>query len=314
MKKKRLFFAVVFVSIAVITFMWIQLHRKSDRLPPATSKKQTCCEFVPITGFSATEIPQLTVDIEGRKVLVKLDLGFKGDLALPDAILDTIEHKTFLRSIPYYGINGKAYSHNLYQSPHFLIGRMMFSNATLKDESAEFFTDTLILWGETSPPQIQGRLGWELFYTTNLFLDFPNSQIAFCDSIATLQNQGHLTDLLVQTSLFLDRGVPEIDVLTSEGPLRCMLDTGCTWNILNIENPKNLSNKELLEAPDCDLSLPSFKISDKEFGSQPFHRLSIQLPFHVDAILGAEFFHTHQVFIDFANRQVYIAPTTPTAP
>ena len=99
--------------------------------------------------------------------------------------------------------------------------------------------------------------------------------------------------------------------------LRCVLDTGSTWNMLNkdLENPSNdhmiLSsenadqhavlnpeNKSLLSfVPKDDLDISVFNIGGREFGPMTFNR--IKSPITFDAIMGMEFFEDTLIYIDF---------------
>lgn len=290
MKKGRYFFLI---AILLVAFGWWQIRPESYL--SSLFRKNTF--FIPtsITHFSESGIPMLSVQIENESVFAKLDLGFKGDLSLPAPTLARIQNKIPSGTARYYGAQGKSYSHNLYESPNFSIGKMMFSHATLREESMDFFQDSIVVWEAAAPPQIAPRLGWELFYNTNLFLDFQNSTVAFCDSFATLKT--HIPGNFVKVPIHLDRGILEIDVQTDRGPLRCFLDTGTTWNLFNSPT------QEVVSSP--------LKIGDQDFGIHPFHSFSLKFPFQVDALLGAEFFKTCRVFIDFRNRQAYFSRNAP---
>jgi len=89
----------------------------------------------------------------------------------------------------------------------------------------EFVADSTFVQDGSSPsPREPGRLGWQLFYNANLLIDVNHSTIAFSDSIETLEKYGYSSSDFVQTPLFLERGVVEFDVDTSNGLVRCMLD------------------------------------------------------------------------------------------
>ncbi len=279
---------LVGISVAGV---WSWRRTKSTPIPTATYYTR-----VPLSGFSETQIPLLSIHIEGQTIPVKLDLGFRGDLSLPEELISSLKHKRFLKTISMTGIRGKLYKDSLYQIPKFSIANIAFKQTTLQKESPDLFQDSILAWAEESPPKIYGRIGWELFYHTTLFLDLQNEEIILSDSFATLQQHGYFTGPCTRAPLILNRRLPEIDAETSQGPLRCLLDTGSTWNILNV--PAGPS-----------LEIPSFKIAGQECGAQTFRQIPLQFPIPIDAILGTDFFFQFAVFIDFANKQTYFAPS-----
>ena len=80
-------------------------------------------------------------------------------------------------------------------------------------------------------------------------MDCDNSLIAFCDSLDTLRKQGYPVDLFIETPLLLDRNSIEFQAMTEKGPIRCMLDTGSTWNMLN-KDIEGGSNDHMIFNPD----------------------------------------------------------------
>jgi hypothetical protein len=239
---------------------------------------------------------------------MELDLGYRGDLVVTTKSIDFFPSKDFICEKPMYGIRGKKYSTNLYRIPKLQIGKMIFLKPVLQEELEAFIKDsTFVQDGAEPSPRDIGRLGWELFYNVNLLVDLKNSQIAFCDSLETLENQGYSIQSLTKIPLLLDQGLIELEVETSKGPLRCMLDTGATWNILNHEIDDGKSIDQAVWEPENILKFHSFKIGEKEFGPINFHLIPIKIPIHIQAILGMEFFQDHLVFLDFERKTAYIS-------
>jgi hypothetical protein len=304
MKKKSWIFLILLLFLALGSW-WQFYPQKSD---PHPAKQSTYCEKVPIFAFSPSQIPLIQLKIEEQEVPVKLDLGFQGSLSLPQSILQTLQQKKFISSSTHFGLKGKAYTTDIYSSPSFSLGKITFSGGHLREETPDFFQDSILTWDNGDPPEIQGRIGWQLFRAVNLLVDFQSPQIVVCDSLATLQVHQLLSNHSVRVTLNIDRGILEIDLVTAHGKLRCMLDTGCTWNILHTPNPENLSFPELLQDPSHEIVMDELFLADKKLNPQKFYRLPLQFPIPVEAILGVEFFKTHKVFIDFSNQQAYIEP------
>ena len=113
---------------------------------------------------------------------------------------------------------------------------------------------------------------------------------------------------------------------TEAGPLRCVLDTGSTWNLLNkdlqdqsldhrqidldhIHEKRPILNTEnenllTLNPEDC-WDAKTFQINGKEFGPVDF--MKMKSPLGLDAIIGMEFIEQHLIFIDFRNEKIYFS-------
>ncbi|HSX10799.1 MAG TPA: hypothetical protein VLF94_03670 [Chlamydiales bacterium] len=258
--------------------------------------------------FMSSGLPYLTVEIEGKKFPAELDLGYYSHVALTNNLLTKIAGKTFIGTASSCGWDGKKYASNVFEIPEIKINKISIHPLYLYEEDPEFLTTSRIITNETEALSLEhGRLGWRLFKKTKLFLDLGNAKIAVCDSIETFQKQGYDLATFSKTPILLDNGLLEIDADTANGPLRCLLDTGCTVNILNTPLPSEKSMEEMLQNRENFSEIKSFHIGGKNLGTAVFRCLSVQLPFKIEAILGMEFFLNHQVLIDFANGEVYFA-------
>lgn len=262
--------------------------------------------MAPITKRSSIQAPCLDICIEDKTFSVELDLGYRGNLTCTKQYVDAIASKNFLRKKPMYGIRGKEYSTKLYQIPELKIEKMTFFKPILQEESDEFIRDATFVQNDEDPsPRDRNRLGWELFYNVNLLVDIKSSLIAFCDGLETLKQQGYEVENFISTPLFLEQGLIEVDTETPKGTLRCVLDTGATFNIINNKVKEEQSLNEALWDTDNLLNYPSFKINGKNFGSITFHQIPINLPIQIDAILGMEFFEENIVFLNFSKKTAY---------
>jgi hypothetical protein len=99
----------------------------------------------------------------------------------------------------------------------------------------------------------------------------------------------------------------QFEATTPTGSIRCWLDTGATWNILNIESDNNKTAEQLAWDAYNSKNIPIFKINQHDFGPIKFREIPIRFPFHVQAILGMEFFNEHLVFLDFDKNYAYFA-------
>lgn len=255
---------------------------------------------IPLARFSPSNLPCILVKTEGRTILVLLDSGFRGILSFSDNLLETIQEKTFLYKRTIWGFGGKKYTNNVYQIPYVKMGEIVFSEPSVEGESEEFRKNSCIRRPAKGYSFAEGgKVGWEMFTSVNLFLDLANEKIAICDSLETLEDEGYSVDSFVSVPLWTERGFVEFEVETSRGPLRCVLDSGCTWNVLRSDN--------LVYDPADRIDDPVLRIGGKDFQPQGFCSLPIQLPIAVEAILGMEFLEDHVVFIEFTAGKIHIS-------
>ena len=290
-------FLVLFFFIGLILVFFI--YRKSEKLE---EHAPSFFDPISIEMFSSCRTPCIAVRVEDFNILSELDLGFRGFLNVSPNFIDKVKNKIFLYTKPMYGVRGKEYYRNIYEIPEIKIGNSSFSRIFIHDGYTEEFNNDAMVTGNDKVSSRSGdsRVGWELFAQSNLLLDFKNSKIAFCDSVATLKENGYPTESFIKTPLFLERGLVELDTMTSSGKLRCALDTGATFNAINRE--VSIESFDLDEIEEFDL----FKIGGRDFGPIAFHPIAIRLPIHVEAMLGMEFLSEHVVFLDFRNSCAYI--------
>lgn len=285
--------------------------------------------FVPlkISGFSRCNSPQIEVAIENHVIVSDIDLGWRGGVALPPTTLHHLHNKKYIGRYPFSGLRGKIYESDFYELPKIHIGKMKIFPMIAKEENLEFLEDSILKKGdqEISAKDI-GRVGWHVFRPFNVLLDCKHSVIVMCDSLATLKEQGFPIDSFIEAPLLLDRDSIDFTVITEAGPLRCMLDTGSTWNLLNIDLQNqnqdhriirldhvhekaqkfNLQNENLLVFNLEDRwKVKTFQINGNEFG--PVNFIKMKSPLDLDAIVGMEFIGNHLIFIDFRNEKIYFS-------
>lgn len=285
--------------------------------------------FVPlkISAFSRANIPQLDVEIENKNISTKLDLGWGGGIRVPPEIFQTLKNKSFIRKEDSFGLRGKTYECSIYEVPEIHIGKMKIFPMRIAEENLEFVEDGILKKGERDIPEDSlGRLGWYVFAPFNVLIDCDHYAIVICDSLKTLEQQGYPIKTFTEAPLLLDRDSIDFEALTEAGPLRCVLDTGATWNLLNKDLQKqaqdhrhidldhthgrlhefNPENEDLLVFNTEERwETKTFQVSGQEFGPVNFVRM--QSPVGLDAVLGMEFIDNHLIFIDFQNKKIYFS-------
>jgi hypothetical protein len=281
--------------------------------------------FVPmkINGFSPGNIPYFTVNIENQTIIAKIDLGYEGHIALSSDVIKGLNAKKFIRRGSTYGLKGRICERDIYEVEKIHTESMSFYPVLADEVNLEFEHDANLGEEEKILEGDLGRVGWRLFQNFNLLVDHENSTLVLCDSLDTLKKRGYPVDSFTETPLLLDRGFIEFEAQTEAGTLRCVLDSGSTWNMLNkdlndsynshmIFTPENVDQYSILNPENKNLltfdsknvhDVSVFKIGGKEFGPITFNR--IKSPMAIDAIIGMEFFEDTLIFIDFSNRRIY---------
>ena len=275
------------------------------RTPPPLPSEHNAPYFIPLSfhQFTPGWMPCVKVEIQEKECVFGFDLGFRGYLSAEKEVLSEIQNKSLVSTRSMWGLLGIEHPVNVYKIPKFSIGKLAFHDVSIQEENRE--KGIIVKKGHEKSPQIcNGKIGWELFRTTNLFLDLENSVIALCDSFETIKNK---FTSFTQVPLLLDQGMTEIKAKTPKGTLRCLLDTGCTYNFINIDNPDQRPLEEIVWDKTRKENFKTFYIGNFDMGKTIFHPLPIKLPIQVEAILGMEFLLKHRVFIDFSKEQIYFS-------
>lgn len=310
-KRWAFLFLLIF---GLITYQFIRTSKSSQEVPIPNQtdhvKNKQASYFLPISisKFTTTDLPCLDIRIDDVSELALLDLGFRGQFSFSPKTLAQIKNKKLIGNTKMYGIRGGEYEERLFEIPLIEIGRMSFDKPIIHEYPDDFHAESTILKkGNPISPAEPIKIGWELFGNTNLFLDLGNSKAAFCDSLKTLQEKGCFSQTFTKVPMLLERGIVEFTTQTPKGGLRCMLDTGATWNIINHEIENGQSIDEIAFEPENIIHYSSFQIGEDDFGPIDFHPLPIKIPIHIEAMLGMEFFRKHLVFLDFSENYIYFS-------
>ena len=322
-RKKLLLMGAILVCTLFALFFTLKCKKKIDLSHLANQQSY----FIPIkiTKFHA-DIPYMEIKINNVINEVSVDLGSGNIVALPAECLQQIDNKSHVGSSSHYGIRGKKYQCDRYLVPKVDIGKLSLYNVEITVSNPELIEKEgcIVSDPETSSPDNVGTVGWKLFSKVNLLLDCEKSLLAFCDGWETLKKQGYSLEDFVGVPFVLDKDFIEFEAITADGPLHCIIDTGCTHNILNkdlkgdsnehmILNPENINKMnfnpentdKMVFNSDAIYEAPTFIIGKGDFGPVTFDQ--IKMPYQLDAFLGMEFLYSRPIFIDFLNHRIYFS-------
>ena len=97
-RNSKLISSLFIIGVSIAIMSWCFFSQKKDSPALLNHKdEERYFEEVTIDYFSSTQHPILTIEIEGKSLLAKLDLGLNGGMNLSPRILSEINKKSFLR-------------------------------------------------------------------------------------------------------------------------------------------------------------------------------------------------------------------------
>jgi hypothetical protein len=259
-------------------------------------KEQPDISVLNISSVSFAGTPCIETSIEEEIVSMELDLGLQGDLSIHKNFIEKIKNKDFIGTKSFVGFNGIPYEKELYRLPYFLLGNLSFYNRILQEHDSKFDQQSTLFVQD--PEETIGRIGWKIFADQALLLDVKNQKLLLSKSGSTLASR--LKGNFAIYPLTTDNGLLEFFLKTPEGNLKCLIDSGSTWNFLNrqVQSKKNLENGQL--------SLDEQVIIHSDLGEIAFHKAVTTGLDEEQAVLGMEFLEDRQVLIDFLKKVVLI--------
>jgi len=304
MKRKWALFLSIGILLLSLLF-WIYKRAPSEKPPPYFS--------LYVDMFGRGSIPYFNVEIDGKTFLLCLDLGHNGDLTLQRQYLAEITNKSFIETTTMSGVRGNKYTIDVYQIPEAKIQGATLCRPQLEEAHSAFDQETVLIPAtDPSTPEAVGSLGWKLFRNVTLFLNLAKGEIVLGRNIEALREKGYKLEEFTETPLQLNHDLLVIEATTPQGLWHCLLDTGCTSNLLN-ESESDKPIETMIQDESNFVNLPSFAINNTNFGPITFRPVPMKLPFHIDAVLGLEFFFKHQVIIDFEKQSVFIRALSPVS-
>lgn len=300
--------SICFIALIIgwVFKLWTPSHEKIGPALPAHS----------FYSFTLTEsdahIPCLRAEIEGISFLAKLDTGYDGVLSLPKYLLEQLTHKCEAGTALCGSIKGNKYEIPVFTIPRLYIGDLALVNLPVDESHPEFERDTnLGTHKDVESSDVVARIGWRTFFGAVVLIDLHQSIAICCDSLETLKEKGYPLEQFVSTAFLPRKDSIEFEADIGNRRVKCILDTGCTLNLIHATSAASDDSEELgLAHIDFAHPLPPamLSISGHDLGPCVFYET--QLPFGIEAIVGVDFLKTQIVCIDFVNHQLHLCPVT----
>lgn len=306
---------ILFLSLFLLVFgaACLTLPKLVKHKSIGKNKEDHFFSLVPIEFYSSSKMPCVKAFYKEKPFYMGLDLGSSGNLISGEQFLSNFSDKILDSPVEVLNFHGNKYRSERYRVFKTKIGRVIFKELSLRKASEEEFLDTILLMSDAGVKAREPEVltGWKTFYHSNFLLSCFHSLVGFFDSVDTLKGKGIPVHKFTKVPLLLDNGYLEFWANTEKGALRCMLDTGATFNIINRDIPEGLVIQEWLKRKvESRENYSSFEVQGKPLKAQGFCKLPLNFPCHIEAVLGMEFLQHHAIFIDFKNKELYIAPNS----
>ena len=258
---------------------------------------------IPIECLNSYQIPCTSIEIEGNKYQVEIDLGSKTAISLDKKVLGKIDKKQCgtSRRIDF---RGNEYETSTYFIPKTKVGTLSAKHIKAREESVEFTTKNAIIL-ETKENRCEGRIGRDFFHGKNIFMDFGRYTFIACSQLKNLEKEGYKSKDFLATPFKDTANGIILEIETDLGKQKFIFDTGTSISVIRPQELGADNQKQKNGIPIIETS--KFIIDGINFGSRELYLLDITQAFDgIDGILGMDFLKEHPVYLDFAKHTAYI--------
>lgn len=258
---------------------------------------------IPIDSLNSYQIPCTSIEIQGNRYQVEIDLGAKTALSLDKDVLGKIK-KDLCGTSRRMDFHGNKYETHVYFIPEVKIGSLLLKKIKTKEESTKFVTESSLVIG-TNEHKYAGRIGRDFFLGKNLFMDFKHRILIACSKLKDIEREGYDINTLTAVPFkSTDDGIT-LEIVTDIGKRKFALDSGTTVTVLRSEN----LNKTPIKHSNGMQFIETFRfaIGGMDLGFREIYLLDMSQEFNqIDGLLGMDFLKDHLVYLDFENQIAYI--------
>ena len=234
--------------------------------------------------------PVTSARIGDEHIDVVVDTGGLGGIAISPEDLQRLTVTFTGRSIERTDAAGDTFESRAFIVPELLLGGHKF-------EAVEGFERIGSSGGFAGGPPMN-VLGRTLLHDFTVIVDYPNGEIRLYSPDQSRSVCGPSTIELVER----DDNILALPVETDSGQMFVLMDTGAAYSFVQqkVVTSRNLSTL------DGVYRSRTFRIGGRDFGPLEMVALPINGAPQIDAMIGANFFSSHAVCIDYRGRKVTI--------
>lgn len=281
----------------LFTFVGINLYKA---LPSFT--------ILPIK-IDTSGLPCIDVHIEDKTYPILIDSGSFIEFELHSNLLNSIRKIPF-GSEQWINFQGINFDCPRYILPTIKIGSSVFKNIKVTALPQEQ-KDHSLIWKNHNHSNdtftFVGSLGRSFFNKKCMLLDVAQSKLILSNHPKHFEQQGYNLKKFINVSTIQSSFGFLLKIDTDIGIKKFLLDTGCTYTILNESYYPQSITKEITRHGMKTYTTRLFALEGIDFGHQELHFQNISEKFNdLDGALGMDFIKKHVIYIDFIHNQLYI--------
>jgi hypothetical protein len=237
--------------------------------------------------------PVTTITVANQAIPVVVDTGGGGITLGAEAIAAAGG-----KQLEQYSSGPDAYGREV-RSPKYRLASITMGGGALRD--------VVVTQAETGVPgggpPVPGSIGRELLSHYFLVIDYAGSSMALwpANTKSPVASCGSKRLPMERTS---DPDLVVVNVSTSFGTIRALLDTGATYSIMPDSLVKGRNLDTISRGQQPFYGLRNMVVAGNDLGPIEFVVLPVQPPEDFQVMLGWNFFSNRVVCVDYANRQV----------
>ena len=249
---------------------------------------QTPVAVIPVEIVNGNPITSARIGDENIDVVV--DTGGLGGMAISPEDLERLSVTFTGESIERTDAAGDTFESRAFIVPELFLGGHRF-------EEVEGFERIGSSGGFAGGPPMN-VLGRALLHEFTVIVDYPNGEIRLYSPDQSRSVCGTSTSELVE----IDGDILALPVETDGGQMLALMDTGATYSFIQ----KEVVTSRSLSTVEDFYRTSAFRVGDRDFGPLEMVVLPIDGAPQIDALVGANFFSSHAVCIDYRGRIVSI--------
>ena len=258
---------------------------------------------IPIEFLNAYQIPCTSVEIEGNRYQVEIDLGAKTALSLRIDVLEKLK-KDPCGTSRRIDFRGNQYETSLYLIPEVKVGGLLLKKIKAKEESIHFATKASVLI-EANEPFNAGRIGRDFFLGKNIGMDFGHCTLVACSQLKDLRTAGYAIHKWRACPFKSTADGIVLEFETDMGKRKFVLDTGATVSVFKWQEGQGHSIKQRNGMEIIETS--KFAIDGIDLGHRVLYLLEMAQEFkEIDGLLGMDFLKEYLLYLDFTKETAYI--------
>ena len=170
--KKGLYFLVL-IGLALSTFWYFQIKKSVKKFAR-----------IYLSDIGVGNIPCFQVEVDKKTFEFGLDLGLDADLSGSEELIHQIKDKSLEKTVCMVGFRGRQHQESVYRIPYIKLEDVTFRHLLINEQHSAWEEEaTLDPIEKDHRLNPLGLIGWRLFRSMVVFLNFKESYVALAGNI-----------------------------------------------------------------------------------------------------------------------------------